>query len=190
MVEHPAVNGRVAGSSPAPGGQFFKAESGGFMRRVWITSLLVGTVPAFALAVGNHPMAGCGLGYLLLGNHNQTKPGQILAATTNDTYGIQTFGIISGTSGCTEDGAVKLVRQTEVYAEVNFDSLRREMAEGHGEFVETFATLLGATDATRPALLKFFQAHYQTLFPSPATPPDQMLQILSFELARHQELLG
>jgi hypothetical protein len=160
------------------------------MRRVWITILMVGINPAFAFGVGNHPMAGCGLGYLLLGHDNQTKPGQVLAATTNDTYGIQTFGISSGTSGCTQDGAVKLVRQTEVYAEVNFDSLRREMAEGRGEFVDTFAMLLGATPATRPTLIKFFQTHYTTLYPTAATSPDQMLQNLSLELHQHHELLG
>src|SRR5260221_9590951 len=103
-------------------------------------------------------MAGCGLGYMLLSNKDNEKVTQVLGATTNGTFGSQTFGISSGTSGCTEDGAVKFAKATEVYADVNLDSLRREMAMGQGEFVTTFASLLGASEASRPALVKFFQS--------------------------------
>ena len=160
------------------------------MRRAFISSSIVVLVFSVASAIGNHPMSGCGLGYLLLSNHNDSKLSQVLGVTTNNTYSNQTFGITSGTSGCTEDGAVKLVRQTEVYVEVNFDSLRREMAVGQGEFVETLTTLLGATDATRPALLKLFQSEYTALFPTPNTTPEEMLHRLRIKLADHQELLG
>ena len=160
------------------------------MRRALLSSSLVFLMSSWSFAVGNHPMSGCGLGYLLLSNHNDSKVAQILGATTNDTYGIQTFGITSGTSGCTEDGAVKLVMQTQAYVEVNFDSLKREMAIGQGEIVETFATLLGATDATRPAMLQFFQSEYIALFPVPRTTPEEMLRTLNDKLSSHPELLG
>src|SRR5947207_14210834 len=105
---------------------------GGIMRKVIALSVLASLLPTFAMAAGNHPMAGCGLGYLLLSNKDNTKVTQVLGATTNGTFGTQTFGISSGTSGCTEDGAVKVARATEVYAEVNLDSLRHEMAMGKG----------------------------------------------------------
>ena len=39
---------------------------------------------------------------------------------------------------------MKLARETEVFAEVNLDSLRADMAAGQGEYVTTFASLLGA----------------------------------------------
>src|SRR6266404_3430340 len=100
------------------------SEMEGCMKKLIALSLVTSLLPSLALAVRNHPMAGCGLGYILLSNKNNDKVTQILGATTNHT-GVQTFGISSGTSGCTEDGAVKVVRQTEVYAEVNFDVLRR-----------------------------------------------------------------
>jgi hypothetical protein len=135
-------------------------------------------------------MAGCGLGYLLLSNKDNEQVTQILGATTNGTFGSQTFGISSGTSGCTQDGAVKLARATEVYAEVNLTSLRQEMAAGQGEYVSTFATLLGATDQTRPQMVRFFQTEYQVLFPSAETSSDEMLKTLSQKLASHPELLG
>src|ERR1022692_5057347 len=101
------------------------------MRKVIALGVLATlVVPTFALAKGNHPMAGCGLGYILLSNKDNEKVTQVLGATTNGTFGTQTFGISSGTSGCTEDGAVKMARATEVFADVNLASLRQEMEIG------------------------------------------------------------
>src|SRR3954470_446121 len=107
------------------------------MKKLLALSLVATLMPSLALARGSHPMSGCGLGYMLLANKENDKVSQILGATTDGTFGSQTFGITSGTSGCTEDGAVKWAKATEVYAEVNLDSLRREMAIGKGEYVET-----------------------------------------------------
>src|ERR1043165_7466854 len=104
------------------------------MKKWIVAGAVMGLWPALAVAAGNHPMAGCGLGYLLLSNKDNTKVTQVLGGTTNGTFGSQTFGISSGTSGCTEDGAVKFARATEVYTEVNLDSLRHEMAMGKGEY--------------------------------------------------------
>jgi hypothetical protein len=160
------------------------------MKKLLALSLAVGILPALALAGGNHPMAGCGLGYLLLSNKDNTKVMQVVGATTNDTFGTQTFGISSGTSGCTEDGAVKLVKAAEVFAEVNFDSLRRDMAMGHGEYANTFASLLGTSESKRPSLLHFFQERYQALFPSPQTTSAEMLEALGQQLNQNPGLIG
>jgi len=160
------------------------------MRKVIALGVLASMLPTLALAHGNHPMAGCGLGYLLLSNKDNDKVTQVLGATTNGTFGTQTFGISSGTSGCTQDGAVKVARATEVFAEVNLDSLRREMAAGQGEYVNTLASLLGASEATRPQMVSFFHAEYQSLFPSAQTSSDEMLKTLAQKLSAHPELLG
>ena len=159
--------------------------------RKWITTgLALCLMPVFVSAAGNHPMAGCGLGYLLFSNKDNTKVTQVLGGTTNGTFGSQTFGISSGTSGCTEDGAVKFAKETEVFAEVNLDSLKREMAAGQGEYVTAFATLLGANETQRPAVVKFFQTHYQELFPAPGTTAAELLQGVASKLSQHPELIG
>ena len=160
------------------------------MRKLLALSLAATLVPSLVLARGNHPMAGCGLGYLLLSNKDNEKVTQVLGATTNGTFGTQTFGISSGTSGCTEDGAVKVARATEVFADVNLASLRQEMSAGQGEYVNTFAAMLGASAAMRPQMVRFFQAEYQNLFPSAETSSGDMLKTLSEKLASHPELLG
>jgi Protein of unknown function (DUF3015) len=160
------------------------------MKKVIALSLVAGLIPTLALASGNHPMAGCGLGYLLVSNKDNDKVTQVIGATTNGTFGSQTFGISSGTSGCTQDGAVKLAKNVEVYAEVNLHSLRQEMAAGKGEYVSTFAAMLGATPANQPLLVKFFQDNYATLFPTAGTTSTDMLSVLSSKLSERPDLLG
>lgn len=162
------------------------------MKKAAILGALASTIlfaPA-AHAVGNHPMAGCGLAYLLFSKDNNTKGIQILAGTTNNLYGTQTFGITSGTSGCTEDGKLAFNREVEVYAAINLTNLAEEMAKGEGEYVVAFASLLGATDETRPMMLKLFQDKYSVLFPSEETNSIEMLDALRLELSAHPELLA
>jgi hypothetical protein len=71
-------------------------------------TLIVPTVLALALAT---PVAlaqqdetanstGCGLGTIIFEGQKGIAP-QVLAVTTNGTSGNQTFGITSGTLGCT-----------------------------------------------------------------------------------------
>lgn len=146
--------------------------------------------PSLVLAKGSHPMAGCGLGYVLLSNKENSKVLQIVGATTNGTSGNQTFGITSGTSGCTEDGAVKIVKAAEVYAEVNLDSLRREMASGEGEYVRTFASLLGASDKNISQLVTVFHSQYASLFPTTGTSTSELLSSLETILSNHKDLLS
>lgn len=160
------------------------------MRKVIALGVLASLLPTLAIARGNHPMAGCGLGYLLLSNEDNDKVKQVLGSTTNGTFGSQTFGISSGTSGCTEDGAVKLARATEVFAEVNLASLRQEIAAGQGEYVNAFASLLGATDSNRSQMVGFLKAEYPSLFPTSDTGSTEMLSVLAQKLAAHPELVG
>jgi hypothetical protein len=160
------------------------------MKRIIALSMIAALLPGWALARGNHPMAGCGLGYLLLSNRDNEKVTQVLGATTNGTFGTQTFGISSGTSGCTEDGAVKIARATEVFVDVNLDSLRREIAAGEGEYVNTLASLLGASEITRPEMVRFLHSEYQALFPAADTTSMEVLNNLAQKLAGHPELLG
>ncbi len=160
------------------------------MKKVIVLGLLSVVAPSFTLAAGSHPMGGCGLGYLLLSNKENTKVMQVLGATTNGTFGSQTFGISSGTSGCTEDGAVKLVKATEVYVEVNLDSIRRDMAVGQGEYVNTLASMLGASEANRATLVRYFQENYSAIFPTAEVNSAEVLQNMTAKLAEKPELLG
>lgn len=119
-------------------------------------------------------MAGCGLGSMLFGKDN-TKVMQILAATTNGTFGNQTFAITSGTLNCVSGGVVAAQREQTAFAEVNFQDLKRNMAMGGGEYLTSFSTLLGCEESAKPAFFKMSQNKYASLVPTAETTPVAML---------------
>jgi Protein of unknown function (DUF3015) len=137
---------------------------------------------------GGYGMAGCGLGSLVFGTQN-TLVNQIIAATLNGTGG-QTFGITSGTSNCVQSGVVKAEREQAAFAEVNFQDLKRNMAAGGGEYLASFSSLLGCTDAAKPVFFKMTQDKYETVLPSEKTSPDQMLMSVKQQIKASPTLAG
>jgi hypothetical protein len=146
------------------------------MRKLALGGLVVGLAmlgAASAAHAQGYGMAGCGLGTYVF--KDNTTGAQILAATTNGTFASQTFGITSGTSNCTSGGVVKAQREQAAFAEVNFQDLKRNMAAGGGEFLMSFATLLGCEDSAKPTLAKMTQSKYESILPTEKTTPMQML---------------
>lgn len=160
------------------------------MKKLLAIAFAVAALPSIALAKGAHTMAGCGLGYVLFGANDNSRVMQVLAATTNGTSGNQTFGITSGTSGCTEDGAVKFAKEAELYAEINLKELSQDMAAGRGEYLSSFASLLGVSEANKAVFFAFVKDNYAALLPSTDTSSVDMLGALSERLAARQDLLG
>jgi hypothetical protein len=129
---------------------------------------------------------GCGLGKLAwmdYGGQKQIAP-QVMMATTNGTFGSQTFGISSGTSGCTNDGVIIKNKHINM-ASSTFDSLVQEMAQGQGEHLASLATLLGVPEEDRPVFFALVQEKYKDLIQSEQTTPLTMLQALQAAMAEH-----
>jgi hypothetical protein len=118
--------------------------------------------------------AGCGVGHLIFVGKND-KVSQVLSATTNGTLGNQTFGISTGTLDCDTTGLVVASRETEIYAERNFDSITKELASGSGEHVATLAALMGYDSAQ---LGSYGKTHYAQIFVSENTTSSDMLAAL------------
>jgi len=99
-----------------------------------VAVLFVGTQVGLAMAANPDTGPGCGLGKLAWSDYKGQKEiaPQVMMATTNGTFGSNTFGISSGTSGCTNDGKVMGDSKTIMFAELNFDNLSQEMAQGQG----------------------------------------------------------
>ena len=102
------------------------------IRRQWL-GLMMALLPLCAQPVWTeHPDTGpgCGLGKLIWSDYSKQKSigPQVLQSTTNGTSGSQTFGISSGTSGCTNDGTVMAEHKVNVFAAANYDNLTQEMA--------------------------------------------------------------
>ena len=99
----------------------------------------------FAPGVGN-TNTGCGLGSVLIKKQDTTLM-QLIASCLNGTSGNQSFGITTGTSGCTKPAKFAMNDRAVEFIAGNMDQLSREIAQGHGESVTTLAELLNVEDA-------------------------------------------
>jgi hypothetical protein len=167
-------------------------QGGGIMRKGVLFTLAALSLCAVAYAGGpttNNQNIGCGWGTYLFGDKD-TKIPQILGATTNGTFGNQTFGISSETMGCTTKGGwVKNERRAAVYAEVNLQKLSKEMAQGGGEYLSAFATLMGCPDqAAKQAFFKVTQKNYESIFTSASIDSETMLRNLRTVMAEDPTL--
>lgn len=147
------------------------------LKKLIVLAAALTLIPAAsALAEENGP--GCGLGQMVF-KGNKKVVHQVLAATTNGLVGNQTFGITSGTSGCTNDGMVKNDQKVKVFASINFESLSQDMARGQGEYLASLATLMGVPAERQAAFSALTQTHYTTLFTSKDTTSTEMLVALN-----------
>jgi len=106
---------------------------------------------------------GCGLGKLAWSDLKRQKDiaPQVLMATTNGTFGSQTFGISFGTSGCTNDGEVWAEHRTEFFVAATFGNLAGDMAHGQGEHLTALATLPGMPTEHQEIFFTLAQEHYR-----------------------------
>lgn len=130
------------------------------MKKILITIAIVGGFASAAMAAG-YGAAGCGLGSLVFMENNET---QILAATTNGTFGSQTFGMTFGTSNCNNKGLVKLAMARESFIEANYKDLSRDVASGKGEYVNSLARLYGYTPETSWQFTQLLQKNHTVIF--------------------------
>jgi hypothetical protein len=121
--------------------------------------------------------AGCGLGAQLFKDNRPVD--QILAATTNGTSGNQTFGITTGTLGCSSGGMLKASAEREVFTATNFRVLEQEMAAGSGQYEASLAALSGCKAEPFSA---FAKARYEKLLPSDKTTPSELLKNIDKEI--------
>ncbi len=164
------------------------------MKRLLIVSLAVlfagvQAGPALALnpgtsAYGDGP--GCGLGSQIFAEKSILH--QSLASTTNGTVGNQSFGITTGTLGCTNNGKFASSEHATLFANLNFDNLSQEMAQGGGEHLASLATLMGVPAEQQPAFFSMTQEKYSTLIQSGETTSVALIKALHETMAAHPVL--
>ncbi len=133
---------------------------------VAVASLMVAGA---AFAAGQaHQNTGCGLGTLLFkGNADNSTILQTFQATTNGIYGNQTFGITTGTSDCQQPKNFVSNQQINEFMVANMDNLARDIAQGRGETLDTFAELMGVPAEKRPEFYQQLQSGFTRIFTSP-----------------------
>lgn len=130
---------------------------------------------------GAYGAAGCGLGSLVFSN----QPGavQIFAATTNGTFGSQTFGITSGTSNC---GSSMVASGTKNFVDANREALAKDMSRGQGETIGALTWMAGCKDSREVGAR--LQASYGTIIPSEQATSEEIANKLLETLKADQAL--
>ncbi len=153
-------------------------------------AVLFGMQAGLAMAANPDTGPGCGLGKLAWGDYSHQKniAPQVLMATTNGTFWSQTFGISSGTSGCTNDGKVMSEHKTTMFAQLNFENLSQEMAQGQGEHLASLATLMGVPTEHQAAFFAMTQERYTSLVKTGEASPVAMVKAINDAIATHPVL--
>lgn len=144
------------------------------MKKIVISALLGTMSIGVAQAAQNN--VGCGLGSMVWDGKSGVAP-QVMAATTNGTSGNQTFGITSGTLGCTQDGVVQSSQKLSMFTGENMDSIARDMSVGEGESLETMAELMGISDEHKGAFFTATKENFGRIFSSDATAEDVLANV-------------
>ena len=146
---------------------------------VLVAAIVIAASAGFAQADDD---IGCGLGTNLWKGESGLVP-KVLGATTNGTFGNQTFGITTGTLGCSSEGVITADARLRMFAGANLDNLARDMAHGQGETLDAFATLMKVSDADKPAFFAFTRSHFTDLFTDDDVTAGEMLAQLDKLLA-------
>jgi len=153
-------------------------------------AVLFGMQAGLAMAANPDTGPGCGLGKLAWSDYSHQKNigPQVLMATTNGTFWSTSFGISSGTSGCTNDGKVMVEQKTTMFAQLNFENLSQEMAQGQGEHLASLATLMGVPTEDHAAFFTMTQERYTSLVKTGETSPVAMVKAINDAIAKHPVL--
>jgi hypothetical protein len=120
-------------------------------------------IPSTSFALDN--VGGCGWGSKLMAGNQGIAP-QVLAVTTNGTFGNQTFGITSGTSGCTQNGVVSSNWKTAMFIDSNMNKLARDMSVGQGEALDSLASLIGVSNSDKEVFSNTVKNNFGEIFSS------------------------
>jgi hypothetical protein len=124
-------------------------------------SLVLAAGTSFAAEENN--IGSCGLGSMLFAGKSGIFP-QILAVTTNGSFGNQTFGISSGTLGCTQNGMVTSNMKSAMFIDGNKLTLARDAAAGKGESLDALASVMGVKGEDKAALFSTMKDQFAVVF--------------------------
>lgn len=129
--------------------------------------LLTASSASFAVAPGG---PGCGWGNMLF--EGSSGPMHFLASTTNGTSGNATFGMTSGTNGCSTAGTLTYGGKSLIASIMG--EFSEDVAQGQGEAVNAVAISMGVEKADRQHFAQVMHDNFSTLFPSAEVTSDEV----------------
>lgn len=155
------------------------------MKKVILATVAIFGIMSMAQTASAHDSTGCGLGSMAWRGQAGMGP-QILAATTNASFGTQTFGISTGTSGCDPNGRITGGTQKMFmsFLENNMEQYAFDASRGEGETIQTIAGILNVPADQVASVSK---EHFNELFSNEnvevVAVAEQLLHLLSVQAA-------
>ena len=137
-----------------------------------ITGLVLISASSVANAGAAGGDAGCGWGNALFEGQTGT-PSHVVAGITNVTFGNQTFGMTTGTNGCSTTGTLGYGGQSVVSSIMN--EFTEDVARGEGDAMNTVAVVYGVEPQDRDVFAKAMHENFTTLFPSEDVTADELM---------------
>ena len=104
-------------------------------------------------------LAGCGLGSVVIGKHGM----QTSAATTNNTFSNQMFGISAGTLNCLDAASAEVANRMDQFIIVNHSQVQGDIAKGNGETISAISSYLGCSESSSE-IGQTLKENYSTIF--------------------------
>jgi hypothetical protein len=136
-----------------------------------LIGVIITTASTLALADSD---TGCGVGSMIFKGQSGIAP-HVLAATTNGSFGNQTFGMTFGTLGCNANAPITSMA---MYMNNNMDNIAKDMSRGQGENITTLAILLKVKKADQPEFNALMKKNFSKIFPSDKTTSDQAVKAI------------
>lgn len=137
------------------------------MKKILFCAALSTLTATTVFAASGKVNTGCGLGTMLwAGKADNSIISQSSQATTNGSFGAQTFGISSGTSECGAPSNIVQNDRLNHFVRANMDNLAKDIAQGNGESLDTFAELLQVPSDQRPVFNAKLQRNFDKIFTS------------------------
>lgn len=154
------------------------------MKRILIVAAMLGvSASAVAEAPGG---PNCGWGNMLMDGQSGLGA-HIVASLTNGTSGNATFGMTTGTNGCSADGTLTYGGKSLIGAVM--DEFGEDVARGDGEALTAVAVSMGISEADRPLFKALMHHNFTMLFPSRDVTAEQVSNSI-VELMRGNEQLA
>jgi hypothetical protein len=135
------------------------------MKKIVLAAFVTLLFSSAAFAASGKANTGCGLGTLAWsGRADGSIVSQASQATTNGSFGSQTFGITSGTSECGTPPKVFANERLKEFVVANMDNLAKDIAVGRGESLNTFDELLQIPADQRPEFNAKLQSSFGSIF--------------------------
>ncbi len=132
-------------------------------------ALLSASTMAMADAPGG---PNCGWGNMLM--EGQSGLGShIIASSTNGTSGNATFGMTTGTNGCSSSGTLTYGGKSMVSSIMN--EFSEDVARGQGDAMDTVAVIYGVEKQDRKTFAKVMHENFAVIFPGEDVTADDMM---------------